>query len=89
MWRTRFGRPVWQSELAVDLTGVCVRAGVRRLTPHGLRHAANTLLIDGGVPAAVVRQLAGHATESMADLYTGRLDGAARRAVDALADRLV
>jgi len=58
------------------------------ITPHGLRHAAKTLLTDAGVPDAVVQQLGGWRSLDVADGYTGVLADAMRDAVDRLAARL-
>jgi len=61
---------------------------VPRLTPHGLRHAAKTLLDDMGVHSSVVQQLGGWRSLEVADGYTGVLGDAMRDAVDRLAARL-
>lgn len=88
VWRSARGNPIWQSELADDLTRVCEIAEIPRLTPHRLRHAATTLLLAAGVSPSVVQQLAGHSTAAMTDRYTGSMQQAARAGVEALASRL-
>lgn len=56
-------------------------AGSRRIASA---NAANTLLRERGVSDAVIQQLAGHATVSMTDHYTGVLTAAMHAAVDDL-----
>lgn len=80
------GTPIHQTWIARELERLCARADIPRMTPHALRHAANTLLQAEGVTPAVIQQLAGHVTPSMTDLYTGVLGPAMRDAVDRLAD---
>lgn len=82
------GGPVHLPQLNVELGRLCVVAGVPRLAPHSLRRAAVTMLRAGGVDTPVIMQLAGHTTEGMTDLYTGRLDAAMRQAVTELGGRL-
>ena len=41
------------------------KAGVRRITFHGLRHTCATLLLTAGVPVHVVAQRLGHADVAM------------------------
>lgn len=41
---------------------VCKRAEVRRLTLHSARHTMVSVLLEHGVPADVIRQIAGHST---------------------------
>ncbi|MEX2619462.1 MAG: tyrosine-type recombinase/integrase, partial [Egibacteraceae bacterium] len=88
MFRMPSGTPIWDRTLGEWLTQLCEAAGVDRLTPHGLRHAAVTLLEDTGAHPAVVQQLAGHASASMTDHYTAALQRAMREAVEMLAVRL-
>jgi integrase len=39
---------------------MCKAAGVRQITPHGLRHTSATLSLSAGVPAHVVQRRLGH-----------------------------
>lgn len=84
----RWGAPRHNSHLNADLRELCEAAGVPRRTPHGLRHAAVTLLVDSGVDQAVVQQLAGHQSAAMSDLYTGVLERGMRDAVTRVEGRL-
>jgi site-specific recombinase XerD len=41
----------------------------RRVTPHGLRHTAATVLVHHGVPVNVIKDLLGHASIATTDVY--------------------
>jgi integrase len=52
------------------------KAGVKRITFHGLRHTCATLLIADGVPIPVVSERLGHTKVSMtANVYAHVLPG--------------
>jgi integrase len=82
------GLPWMQQALYKRLAIVCRDAGIPRLAPHDLRRAANTLFVAAGVDPVVVRQLAGHKSEEMTDLYTTRLDSRMRTAVEHVATQI-
>lgn len=79
------GHPYLQQGFYKQLQALCVRADVPPLATHDLRRAANTLLRMTGVDPAVIRQLAGHHSEEMTELYTTRLDSRMQEAVQRLA----
>ncbi|MCB0920037.1 MAG: tyrosine-type recombinase/integrase [Actinobacteria bacterium] len=55
------------------------------LTPHGLRHATATMLLEEGVPMKVVSELLGHSsTRITSDLYSHVTDRLVKEAGDAL-----
>ena len=61
------------------------RAGLRRMTPHVLRHGVATLMVAAGVHMRVVAEQLGHANPSMtAKTYAHVSPGDQRRAVDTL-----
>jgi site-specific recombinase XerC len=56
-------KPAWQ------------RAGIARLTFHGLRHTAASLAISAGASPKAVQKMPGHASAAMTlDVYAGLFD---------------
>lgn len=47
------------------LPRILERAGLRRVTPHGLRHGTATLMLADGVPMQVIAEQLGHSNPSM------------------------
>lgn len=57
--------------LSKTLARLSVRAGLPRLTAHGLRHTSATLMLDSGVPAKVAAERLGHADPTLfTNLYS-------------------
>ncbi|MEO1703101.1 MAG: site-specific tyrosine recombinase XerD [Pseudomonadota bacterium] len=73
---SRFGGPVRRQVIARDLKGLAVRAGINpsRVSPHVLRHAFASHLLQNGADLRVVQQLLGHADISTTQIYTHVLD---------------
>jgi len=68
---TAHGSPASTQYLRRRLIRSAERAGVsRRITPHMLRHAAATHLIEAGVDISFVQKLLGHASISTTQIYT-------------------
>jgi integrase len=64
---------------------IIAAAGVRPITPHGLRHSTATLLLGAGVPVQVVAQRLGHADVTMTlNVYAHALPDAQRDAASKL-----
>jgi integrase len=62
---------VYRAEVARALRLACDRLGLRRLTPHGLRHLSASLLLAESVPLPNVSQRLGHANPAItARLYS-------------------
>jgi integrase len=63
------------------LTKLCELAGVRRVTPHGLRHSATEIWVEQGATEEDLRRLLNHSSSSSTKRYIHRTD----RRVQALA----
>lgn len=63
------------------LAAAAETAGLRRITPHMLRHSAATQLIESGVDIRFVQRLLGHASLSTTEIYTHITNDALRRAL--------
>ena len=70
-------------QLMVERTSKRLPADVRRrVTPHGLRHTAATLLLaSGAADIKTVKEILGHANIATTGIYLDSIDGEAARAV--------
>ncbi|ALD13135.1 tyrosine-type recombinase/integrase [Clavibacter capsici] len=60
-----------------------VQAGLPKMTFHGQRHEAASLMIDAGEDLAIVSKILGHSSVSVtSDIYAHMLGSASRRAVE-------
>ena len=76
---TLAGRPLYSTYVRALLPRLARAAGlVKRLHPHGLRHAHALELVREGVPLPLIRDQLGHASVATTDAYLRRLDPAER-----------
>ena len=82
---TSRGTPVNPANVRRSFDLIVKRAGLRRITPHGLRHTHATMLLKQGVPAKVVSERLGHASTGITlDTYSHVLPDMQDTAADAI-----
>jgi integrase len=59
------GKPFHRRQISNVLDVAIAKAGIKRLTPHGLRHTFCSLLIADGIPVTEVAHYAGHKDPSV------------------------
>lgn len=67
-------RPVDYKQVRNDLSAVCKKAEVARLTPHGLRHTFATWAALAGASAHELREAGGWRTLAMTNRYVSRAE---------------
>lgn len=83
------GGVIAHSTLCLHLAAACERAGVPRLTPHGLRKTMTTLWARAGVNPAVIARRLGHSSVTMTlAVYTQVTDDWQQSALDQVIDFL-
>lgn len=86
-----FGRPYDPDRLTHEFKAVAIAAGLPKLTFHGLRHAAATMMLAEGIPLKVVQEVLGHASYHItANIYghvAPELQQAAADAMDVAMDK--
>lgn len=79
------GASLTPSMMRPRLDRLCARYGVPRITPHGLRHTAATVLLHQGIHPKIVAEQLGHASVTMTlDLYSHVDATLKERAADAM-----
>lgn len=78
------GRPLKPNYISRTFEILVVRAGVPRMSVHGLRHQHASLMLAGGVDLAIVSKRLGHSTLTItSDLYSHLLGAANLNAAEA------
>ena len=72
LFPSRDGKPITRVRLFQLLKALALRAGIdpARISPHVLRHAFATHLLEGGADLRVLQTLLGHADISTTQIYT-------------------
>jgi integrase len=83
----RDGEPFTSHRIEEDLSILCCRAQVRKITWHVLRHTFATHLTLRGVPLTVVKELLGHSTIVTTMRYSHVAPSVLRSAIDILNPR--
>lgn len=83
--RANGGRPINPNNVTRSFDVLVKRAGLPRITPHGLRHTHATMLLRQGVPAKIVSERLGHASIAITlDRYSHVLPDMQDSAADAM-----
>jgi integrase len=69
VFTTRHGQPFHPGTIDRRFATLARKAGVPIRTPHALRHANATRMLEAGVSTAVVQRILGHAHEKMSRHY--------------------
>lgn len=77
------------SSVSHALPRILEAAGLSRLTPHGLRHGAASILLAGGTPMRVIAEQLGHANPAMTARVYAHVSPDAQRASLSLLDEAV
>lgn len=89
VWPRPDGNVLPQQTIAKRHAAVCDRAGVPRISPHGMRHTFATVSMEAGVPVKVVSDILGHSSISITlDVYTHNSEALQRSAAELLDDVL-
>lgn len=86
---TARGRPMTRQNFWKRLREHAIRAGIEtdRVSPHVLRHAFATDLLEGGADLRAIQSMLGHADLSTTEIYTHVSRGRLRETVEALHPR--
>lgn len=77
------GRVIRDDWVTDQMTRLCEQAGIPRLTPHQfMRHGGATLMLAQGVKLEVIKEILGHSSVQVTEIYSHVLDEAKRDAAD-------
>jgi len=79
---TRTGRPLLTSDVRRLLLKYCRLAGIEPASPHMLRHAYATHMLERGADLRAIQELLGHASVSTTQVYTHVSGAHLRRVYD-------
>lgn len=87
---TRKGTPLSADNMRKrELRPACIRAGIKPIDWHTLRHTHATLLHDQGTPLKIAQAQLGHShVSTTSDVYTHAVGDGQREAIDRLASEL-
>jgi len=71
LFLNRVGKPMSRQGFGLRLRGLALRRGIHgKVSPHVLRHAFATHLVDGGADLRAVQMMLGHSDISTTQIYT-------------------
>lgn len=79
---SRRGRPLLTSDIRRLVVNYCRRAGIDAASPHMLRHAYATHMLERGADLRAIQELLGHASVSTTQVYTHVSGAHLRRTYD-------
>jgi site-specific recombinase XerD len=79
---SRRGRPLLTSDIRRLVVEYCRAAGLEEASPHMLRHAYATHMLEGGADLRAIQELLGHASVATTQVYTHVSGAHLRRVYD-------
>ncbi|BCK53992.1 tyrosine-type recombinase/integrase [Nocardia wallacei] len=85
VFTTKFGKPIEPRNVNRMFRALCVKAGVREIRVHDLRHSCATLLFAQGVEAATVQRILRHSSIVVTtSIYMEVIEAVKRDALDSM-----
>jgi len=81
---SKTGRAVTNMETKKGFHSAIKRAGIKRITPHGMRHTFATSLLHQEVPPVKVAEILGHSVATLLDTYAHALPSDTHAALEAI-----